>query len=237
MSSELQVLAVSALSIGFLHTILGPDHYIPFIAMSKAGKWSMTKTIVITILSGIGHVLSSIILGFIGVGLGIALNIVNDIESVRGDIASWLLISFGLIYFIWGLRRAAKNKKHTHWHKHEDGLLHNHDHSHHNKHAHIHETEKAANLTPWVIFTIFVFGPCEALIPILIYPASSISFAGMALVTVIFALATIGTMLAIVVLSVYGINFLPINKFEKYSHATAGLIILLSGLSVQLLGL
>ena len=43
-SSEIQILIVTAASIGFFHTLFGPDHYLPFIVMAKARKWSMVKT-------------------------------------------------------------------------------------------------------------------------------------------------------------------------------------------------
>lgn len=237
MSNELYILLLTAASIGFLHTILGPDHYIPFIVMSKAGKWSKLKTIVVTTLSGVGHVLSSVVLGIIGISAGLALNSLEAIESVRGEIAAWLLMSFGLVYFVWGIRRAIKNKKHTHWHKHEDGVMHKHEHTHHNKHAHVHEEKHVNKMTPWIIFTIFVFGPCEALIPILMFPAAELSVTGIILVTTVFGAATIATMLAAVMISVYGISFVKLNRFEKYSHALAGGIIVMSGMAVQFLGL
>ena len=73
MTKEILVLCATAASIGFIHTIFGPDHYLPFIVMSKARKWSMFKTIWVTILCGIGHVSSSVILGIIGISLGIGL--------------------------------------------------------------------------------------------------------------------------------------------------------------------
>ncbi|MCX6832664.1 MAG: hypothetical protein NT028_11150, partial [candidate division Zixibacteria bacterium] len=69
---DLYLLAVTAASIGFIHTVAGPDHYIPFIVMAKARKWSMTKTTWITFLCGLGHIGGSVILGLIGVALGIA---------------------------------------------------------------------------------------------------------------------------------------------------------------------
>ena len=62
MESTLFLLLVSAASIGFFHTIMGPDHYFPFIVMSRSGQWSSTKTIWVTILCGFGHVLSSVLL-------------------------------------------------------------------------------------------------------------------------------------------------------------------------------
>ncbi|MFC1674536.1 hypothetical protein ACFL1K_01385 [Candidatus Omnitrophota bacterium] len=41
MPKEMVILTGTALSIGFLHTLFGPDHYLPFIVMSKARQWSM----------------------------------------------------------------------------------------------------------------------------------------------------------------------------------------------------
>lgn len=237
MDQELSILLLTALSIGFLHTILGPDHYIPFIAMAKAGEWSKLKTVVVTTLAGLGHVLSSIVLGFIGIGLGLALNILEDIESLRGEFAGWALISFGLIYMIWGIRRAVKNKTHTHWHKHDDGVVHNHSHDHHRDHAHVHEEESASKITPWVLFTIFIFGPCEALIPLLMYPAANGGIFDVVLVSSVFGLSTIATMLAAVMVGLFGIKFISMERFNKYSHAAAGFIIMISGLSVTVLGL
>ena len=67
MTDSIIVLCGTAASIGFLHTLLGPDHYLPFVAMSRAGGWSLKKTTVVTVLCGMGHVLSSVVLGFIGI--------------------------------------------------------------------------------------------------------------------------------------------------------------------------
>ena len=237
MPDDILLLSLTAASIGVLHTVLGPDHYIPFIVMSKAGRWSRGKTFVITLLCGIGHVLGSIVLGLLGISLGLALNKLETIESFRGDIASWALISFGLIYFIWGIRRAYNKKPHTHWHAHGEGDVHDHMHTHKGDHVHVHENEKVVNLTPWILFTIFVFGPCEALIPILIYPSAALSFSGMVIVILIFSIATIATMLAIVMLSIYGLSFLPVKSFERYTHALAGFLILFSGIAIQVFGL
>lgn len=237
MSQELIILSLSAASIGFIHTILGPDHYIPFIAMAKAGKWSTLKTTWITIACGIGHVLSSVVLGLIGIAFGVVVSNLEFIESTRGEIAGWLLISFGFVYLIWGIRRAYKNKPHKHKHLHSDGTSHEHLHTHTNEHTHVHETEKKPNLTPWILFTIFVFGPCEPLIPILMYPAATKSTFGLVIVTIVFALVTIGTMLAVVLAVLRGIEFIPMKKMERFTHAIAGAFVFFSGVAIILLGL
>ena len=50
MDGSLALLSVTAISIGFLHTLLGPDHYLPFIVLGEAKKWTLRKTMVITFL-------------------------------------------------------------------------------------------------------------------------------------------------------------------------------------------
>lgn len=235
MTMEISVLVLTAASIGFFHTLFGPDHYLPFIVMAKSGKWTKTKTLWVTALCGIGHVLSSAILGLIGIALGLAVSNLEIIEGVRGDIAAWLLITFGFVYFAWGMKHAYAKKPHTHTHVHDDGTIHAHEHAHRHEHSHVHEDPKKS-LTPWILFTIFVFGPCEPLIPLLMYPAATDSTMGLILVTVIFGITTIGTMLAVVLVSVWGINLLPTNRIERFTHALAGAAICISGLAIVLLG-
>jgi len=236
-SQELTLLTITAASLGFVHTSLGPDHYIPFIAMSKARQWSIYKTSLITIMCGIGHVLSSVIIGIIGIAFGMAIVKLQDIESTRGEIAAWLLISFGFVYLIWGLRKAYRNKPHSHIHSHENGEVHIHKHTHENEHAHVHADGKKENITPWILFTIFIFGPCEVLIPLFMYTASLNNTFGLVLVTSVFGLATILTMLTIVLVSLSGIKLISFNKIERYTHALAGAIILFCGIAIKFFGL
>ena len=153
MTKEFDALAITAASVAFFHTLFGPDHYLPFIMMSWAKKWSSLKTAVITFFCGIGHVGSSVVLGFIGIALGWALKGLVDIESFRGNIAAWLLVAFGLGYMVWGLRQAIRNKPHKHIHPHVDKIVHTHVHSHQDGHVHVHDEETAVNITPWILFS------------------------------------------------------------------------------------
>jgi ABC-type nickel/cobalt efflux system permease component RcnA len=236
-SNEIWILAGTAVTLGFFHTLVGPDHYLPFIAMAKARSWPLRKTLAIAFLSGLGHVLSSVALGFLGLALGIAVNRLEATESWRGNAASWLFIGFGFAYLIWGLHRAVKNKPHRHTHLHADGEVHEHLHQHESDHAHVHERREKANITPWILFTIFVFGPCEPLIPLIMYPAAKHSLPGVILVTAAFGIATLATMLTIIALSTWGLTFVRFGRLERYAHALAGGAIFLSGLAVRFLGL
>jgi sulfite exporter TauE/SafE len=241
-------LCIAAVSIAILHTLCGPDHYVPFVAMSRAGRWSLRKTVVVTLLCGLGHVGSSVVLGFIGILLGMMLTRLEFIEQVRGNVAGWLMIGFGLAYLAWSGVRSHRNIPHTHRHTHADGTTHSHEHTHHpssvieEDHLHVHaladEGTSAGHLvnpsqiTPWLLFTIFIFGPCEPLIPLLMYPAAQSAWWGVALVSIVFLLATLSAMLMMVVVLFHGASNVQSQWLERHSHSMAGLVILICGLTI-----
>jgi sulfite exporter TauE/SafE len=234
LSPEMAALTLTAASLGFFHTLLGPDHYLPFVVMARARRWSQVRTAWITLLCGLGHIGSSVMLGLAGIALGIAVTRLEGIEALRGDLAAWALIAFGLVYFAWGLKKAGRNRPHDHGHVHEDGIVHTHRHIHGTDHAHVHGDNR--RITPWVLFTIFFLGPCEPLIPVLMVPAAKESLPGLLWVTGVFGGVTILTMMGIVLISLRGINRIPLKGLERYAHALAGGAICLCGIAVQLLG-
>ena len=237
MTESIWLLSITAASIGLFHTLLGPDHYLPFIVMARSRRWSYSKTALITFVCGTGHVLGSVILGLLGITLGVAVEKLAYFESIRGHWAAWALIAFGVTYTVYGVFRAIKNRPHTHLHMHSDGSVHTHEHTHHKEHAHVHNENSLAKPLPWALFVIFVMGPCEPLIPLLMYPAAQHSIAGMIIVASVFGAVTIATMLGVVLVGAYGLNYSPLKKAERYSHAIAGFTILMCGMSVQFLGL
>lgn len=251
MNDNLGALAITAASLGFLHTLFGPDHYLPFVAMSRAGGWSLRKTTVITLLCGLGHVASSVVLGFVGIAFGVLLFKLETIEASRGNVAAWLFIGFGWTYFVWGVVQAVRNRPHTHLHAHADGTVHAHEHMHQAEHLHAHQAEpvnpyappprqadrgKAAGrlLTPWVLLTLFLFGPCEPLIPLVMYPAAQANLWGVACVTLLFGASTLTTMTGMVLLMYRGIGALRFDRMHRYSHALAGLVVLSCGVAIKL---
>lgn len=230
MTPELTILTFNAMAVAFIHTVIGPDHYLPFIVMSKARNWSLAKTTWITLACGIGHVASSVVLGLAGYAVGASLRRLEWIESFRGELAAWALIIFGALYAAWGLWQMKRKGPDGHTHDH---LLHLHSHSH------IHDPKTGAeiSLTPWILFAIFVFGPCEPLIPLFIYPAATNGWAGAWLVSMAFAVVTIGSMLALVLAGRYGLNWLPAGRMARYNHVLAGSTIAIAGCTIQFLGL
>jgi sulfite exporter TauE/SafE len=231
------LLLTTAASIGVIHTLIGPDHYLPFITLARAREWTLARTVAITAISGLGHVAGSLALGAVALGLGWALGGVERIEAVRGDLAGWLLLAFGLAYLAWGVRQALRSRSHSHRHAHADGTVHEHPHTHRGHHAHLHEARGSrrplGGATAWSLFVVFILGPCEPLIPLLAYPAAAGSGLVAASVALVFALATVGTMIAVVVVGRVGLGLLPLGRWERWSHAVAGVVVVACGLAVQ----
>jgi threonine/homoserine/homoserine lactone efflux protein len=232
MPAELQILIVTAITIACLHTLTGPDHYLPFIALSKARGWSFTRTLMWTIICGCGHVWSSVLLALGGSAIGWSLSKVSWLENVRGGIAGWVMLLFGLIYGIWGLIRAYKNKPHKHFDNYEDGRIYVYEH----KHGETVQPKERYKVTPWVMFVIFLLGPCEPMIPLLYYPAAQHSWQGMLLLILVYTLCTLATMIVMVVLGYYGIAFLRTEKLERFMHALGGLTLFICGAGMIFMG-
>lgn len=233
--NELTVLLLTALSLGFIHTLLGPDHYLPFIVLSRARKWSLAKTLWITGISGLGHIAGSVVLGITGVALGISLSKLELIEETRGNLVAWMLIVFGFFYTIYGVIHFLRKGFHTHLPR---FLLPKSI----RKYRHLptseieQEKEDTTRLTPWILFLIFVFGPCEVLIPLLIFPASQHNWLGIFAVSMLFGIATIATMLLTVFVGYTGTSLIRFKRLEHYMHLVAGCVILISGIGIRFMG-
>ena len=203
LTPEVTLLLASAASIGFVHTLVGPDHYLPFVALARDRGWSRTKTLGVTALCGLGHCAGSVVLGLVGIAFGLGLAGLESTEAMRGNLAAWVLLGLAIAYFAWSVRTWQRGKVHSHRHVHADGTVHSHPHGHGNEHAHAHAPASAGPLIG-ALFVIFVLGPCEALIPVLMYPAANLNWTAAIAVALVFSAATVATMLAAVFVGLTG---------------------------------
>ena len=104
-------LFTAALSLGLIHTLIGVDHYLPFIALGKSRQWSIRTTLGVVAIAGTLHVLSSILLGIIGLSLKTSVETLVGIESVRGSLSTWFLIASGLVVLVMAYRNHLKHSQ------------------------------------------------------------------------------------------------------------------------------
>jgi nickel/cobalt exporter len=236
-------LILATAGVAITHTLFGPDHYLPFIMLARARQWSRPRTVLVTALCGVGHILSSLLLGAVGLAAGSALAHIEKLEGMRGDWAAWSLLGFGTAYLVWGVRRAIRTRSGIAAHTHGLGV---HIHKH-GDHVHVHaassepgaETDGSGRsvVTFWSLFIIFVLGPCEPLIPLFVLPASRGRWDLAILTGAIFGILTITLMVAVTIFAVTGLAHLNFGRLERWSHAMAGAVIALSGAAVLFLGL
>ncbi len=174
----------------------------------------------ITLLCGLGHVGSSVLIGLAGIAMGSAVASLQWFEGLRGGAAGWLLLGFGLAYMLWGIKKAVKGEKHSHTHSHGAP-----------EHAHPHGEH--ASVTPWALFIIFILGPCEPLIPLLVYADLKGGMPPALAVAAVFSLVTLVTMMASVFLLLGGIRLFPAERMERYPHALAGFAVFACGVAVK----
>jgi ABC-type nickel/cobalt efflux system permease component RcnA len=236
--SALPLLLGTAMMIAAVHTAVGVDHTLPFIALGRAQRWSLRKLLTVTALCGVGHVLSSVVLGMIGIALGTALDRLRWFESARGSLAAWLLIAFGAFFIVRSLWRSLREHTHNHHHAHADGLVHTHPHGHrHAEHMHPHFAANRSAASVWTLFIIFAFGPCEPLIPLLMAPAALQHWWWVVLIAALFGAVTIAVMVVLVTVGYLGLSQFRLGALERHAELFAGLAIAGSGAVIQALGL
>ncbi len=203
MADSFSALIISTITIGIVHAF-APDHWLPFVMIGKAQKWSKPRLSFIAFVAGLGHVGSSIVLGALGILAGIASIKLEGIEATRAEIGIYLLIGFGVAYALWGLK--------------------------HSRHHHHHTPDLSQKkvVTLWTLFAVFVLGPCEPLIP-LMFLATAYGWTGIATVSITFGIVTLIMMVGQSLLGYAGIQLIKHDFAEKYSHALAGGVIAITG--------
>ena len=203
-------------SLAIVHALLGVDHSLPFVALGRARGWTLARTLLVTAVCGAGHVASSVAIGVLGVALGIATDALLWLESARGELAAALLIGFGLAYAAWAVWSRLRGRNGAHLHAGADG---------------------AARATPWALFIVFVLGPCEPLIPLMVVPGIAGDWLTVAAVVGVFGLLTVAVMLLAVAVACSGVGLLAGNRLARHADLAAGLVVAASGAAVLWLGL
>jgi len=236
MNDVFLVLLATAATLGFVHTALGVDHSLPFIALAQARRWSLGRTLAITLGCGTLHVLSSVLIAGIGLGLGTAGQRLLAIEESRGAWAAWLLVALGFAYSAVALWRSRVPSLPA-------------------------QTEAAQTLPTLsepadpssrgldskrlmpALFLVFAFGPCEVLLPLLMAGGVTLDWARGLAIAAVFSAATLSTMLGLVALGFVGTSRLSAHlgswtpRLRQHAHTLAGVTLLASGLGIRLLGL
>lgn len=228
------ILASTAALVAATHTLI-PDHWLPYVAMSRGKGWSTGKTMRVTAIGAAIHLVTTAIIGLLLGFVGVAT--INVISGKADFIGGILLLAFGL-YFTWkgwkaykfggGHSHAGHSHPHPHPHDHED------EHEH-NCEGHSHSHGEKVEKSDFALGAILGARPCAEAIPIFL-AASSIGLTSSVLAVAAWVIATLASMLGIVWLSLKGLEASKLKILDRFGELGAGLVIVLVGGVMMLIG-
>ncbi|RRN64493.1 hypothetical protein [Caulobacter sp. 602-1] len=196
-------IAVTGFAVAFLHAAL-PTHWLPFVLVGRAQKWSTGRTLGVTLLAGLGHVGLTIALGLGLVVAGLAL------EPRLGGLFHWvvggLMVAVGLFYIARG----------------------RHNHALPEAGRRSYASDRAAIIA---LVTLLTLSPCEAFLPYYLAGMQHGWQAFLVLSAVLLA-ATSAGMLIFTSLSLAGFKRLGLQWVERYEETILGVALVLVGFAV-----
>ncbi len=238
MHSTTYVLLLTAVSTAAFHTLI-PDHWLPFVLIGRARRWSLARTAAVSGVSALVHTMLSVALALAALGVGI--------ESARvlghrlEEASAVLLISFGLVYALWAWRKGG------HFHpggsllhrRGETGACAGAEGDGASEHLHYHaDTEMIrGGSTRGELFVALIVGlnPCVLVMPILLAAADR-GPGAIGAVSAAYCVTTIALMVGFSLAGVAGTRGIRIPGIARHMEAASGILIALVGFVFWLSG-
>ena len=162
-------LFAALVAVATIHALL-PTHWLSFVLVARAQKWSRGRMLRVVLYSGLGHVVSTALVGFAAAALGKAAQ--HYIERLDTPLPAIILSAFGLYYLVVGWRREGHR---------------------HCAHAHSEDPIQADKVAVGGLFLEMTLSPCETLIPIF-FAAGALPWSTLLLMALAMSAITIGAM-------------------------------------------
>ncbi len=235
-SAVLTTIAATGFAVAFLHAAL-PTHWLAFVLVGRSRGWSRTKTILVTLTAGLGHVAVTSLLGVAIAWFGFR------IDERVGRLFPWLIGAMLVVVGLYYLRRQAQGRGICHHqaaggsHRPSAECGHADDHSHWDE-----ELKDSRLLSPatsdWTaisgLFLMLTFSPCEGFLPIYL-SAVRFGWRGFAWLTLILAVAALAGMTLFTWLTLRGLEQLRIQRVERHEAGLIGGAFCILGVLVVLL--
>jgi len=203
--SSLLPYILTGLTVSILHASI-PTHWLPFVLAGRAQKWSYKRTLSVLFVAGMGHILTTSLIGAGIVWFG--LNLHEHFEESLVLIASVIVFLFGAYNIVQYLRG------------------HKHSHCDHNE-AHDHDYAKKAK-DGWAILSLLLLltlSPCHAFIPVYI-SAWATGWNGFYILTITLAMGTLAAMMFFTSLAFFGLKQLKLDWLEDHEKLVAGILLI-----------
>ena len=236
-------LLLAAGGVGFGHAIL-PDHWVPLAVVGRTQRYSLAKVARLSGLAGVAHVLVSLVLGAVIIGIGLQFR--SSVEHIQNAIVGSLLIATGAGFAIFELA----GRGHTHPHPPHDpnpdpnpnpnpGHDHDHDHDEHDEHDHdghahaAHHDHGPGRRSALAVMVPFgaAASPDLTILPVFLAAATAGSGAAVGALLV-FAVVTITTIVSLTLLATAGGYQIGGQWLERWGNAFTAAILVAIGILV-----
>ncbi|MDQ2096824.1 MAG: hypothetical protein QQW96_04165 [Tychonema bourrellyi B0820] len=205
MESIIKIL-LGSLALSMIHALI-PNHWMPLIAIGKTENWSRSETLRATVITGVAHTLSIILIGIV-VGLFGYKFAATYVEAAK-IIAPLVLLVLGIIYLLAELD--SSRKQHHHHHVETANLT----------------TKRSQFQILAVLGTGMFFSPCIE-IEAYYFSAGTIGWVGILVVSVVYLVVTVLGMVLLVDFGMKGVNALEekLHFFEDHEQGLTGAMLI-----------
>ncbi|WP_425988526.1 hypothetical protein [Brevundimonas sp. TWP2-3-2] len=201
-------LVAGGFAAAFLHAAL-PTHWLPFVLVGRAQRWSLTKNLLAVSAAGLAHIASTAVVGSLIVAAGLALD--GLVAGFLPHLSAVLLFAFGGFYLIKSaIRRPVM----------AGGPA-----------LDLAEPTVSHAAAFWGLVAVMALSPGEVLLPIYMSSAQE-GVGALALLTLAFALGTILGMATFTTLARAGASVLRLERWARYEGAILGLALIAIGLVI-----
>ena len=193
----------------FLHAAL-PTHWLPFVLVGRAQRWSLMQTLGATATAGLAHIVTTVVVGSLIVAAGLALD--QWVAGLLPHLSAALLLIFGAFYLARAMLRRPVVAG--------------------GPELEIAEPAVSTAAAFWGLVVVMAIQPGEVLLPIYMSAAAEGAGALIAL-GLAFAAGTVLGMTLLVTLARAGASILRLERWARYEGAVLGLALIGLGLLVM----
>jgi nickel/cobalt transporter (NicO) family protein len=202
---------IGSLILSTIHALI-PNHWLPLIAVGKTENWTRSQTQWATVITGVSHTLSTIIIGIV-VGI-IGYKLATRYAIISETIAPGILITLGMIYIFRNFYGS-----------------HHHDHAHRLKadlNGKIEKRSRRVAILTSLSIAMFLT-PCVE-IEAYYFHAGTIGWTGIFIVSAIYLLVTVVIMLSLVSLGMSGVQTFKAHFLEHHEKGITGVVLIALGI-------
>jgi putative Mn2+ efflux pump MntP len=183
-----------------------PNHWLPVVALGRAENWTQRETLVVAVISGFAHTLSTVIIGITIGFIGHRLN--ENYTFISEKVAPALLILLGFIYLVI-------------------------DRFNHHKHTHGIRSNKIRNRSRWAIIVSLALAmflsPCLE-VEAYYFQAGTAGWQGILMVSTVYVLITVSGMLLLVYLGNKGVHAIRSHFLDHHEKLLSGIVLVFLGI-------